>query len=445
MYACVKCDAQAKKWTGRCLECGGWGTVVEEGEAPRGTSSPRPPLGKRGSVPSARTSMPLALSAIQGSRPKISSGDPEADRVLGGGFTLGSLVLLSGEPGIGKSTLVASAAGAIAKAGKAVVYVSGEESAHQLADRFTRLGSSAEGVRFLEPFPVETIVATLEKEKPAFAVIDSVQTLSSEGLDSTAGSPTLVRYATGLLLDLAKRTGITILLVGQVTKDGSIAGPKTLEHLVDAVLALEGDAMHAYRLLRATKNRFGSTDEVGVFEMTAGGLKAVENPSAKFLEERAVVPGSVITATVEGSRAFLVEVQALVEKTSFGNPVRRASGFDSNRLQMLCAILSKRGNLKLADQDVYVNVIGGMELREPAADLAICAAIASAARGAANPEPVLYAGEVGLGGEVRSVPFLDRRINEAKRLGIAQAVVPKKSAKMVEGLKVNGIATVSEL
>lgn len=422
------------------MECGGWGTVVEEGA----TGSPRTTV-KSATSAKARTSAPLAASAKEGDRVKIPSGDAEADRVLGGGFTLGSLVLLSGEPGIGKSTLVASAAGAIAKSGKAVVYVSGEESAHQLSDRFTRLGSDANGVRFLEPFPVETIIATLEKEKPAFVVIDSVQTLSSEGLDSTPGSPTLVRYATGLLLDLAKRSGITILLVGQVTKDGSIAGPKTLEHLVDAVLTLEGDPVHAYRLLRASKNRFGSTDEVGVFEMTATGLKAVANPSARFLEERAVVPGSVIAATVEGSRAFLVEVQALVEKTSFGTPVRRASGFDQNRLQMLCAILSKRGNLKLADQDVYVNVIGGMELREPAADLAICAAIASAARGTASPEPILYAGEVGLGGEVRSVPFLERRLSEAKRLGIAQAAVPKKQAKTIEGMQVTGISSVQNV
>ncbi len=485
MYACVKCDAQSSKWLGRCPECGGWGTVVENGSTPSAAGGGISPLRRqggdsaaRGGLGRARASSPLSQAAGPEHRARLSSGDAEADRVLGGGFVHGSLVLISGEPGIGKSTLVAQIAGSISSERRApmavsrqlsavsyqpsgetrragaspppnaerrTIYVSGEESARQLADRFARLASSGDGVRFLEPFPVETLVATLEKEKPAFAVLDSVQTLTSDALDATAGSPALVRYATGLLLDLAKRTGITILLVGQVTKDGSVAGPKTLEHLVDAVLTLEGDAAHAYRLLRATKNRFGSTDEVGVFEMTARGLKAVENPSARFLKERAAAPGSVVTGAAEGSRVFLVEVQALVERAAYGTPVRRASGFDGNRLQMLCAILSKRGGLKLGDQDVYVNVIGGLELREPAADLAICAAVASAVRGTAAPEPVLYVGEVGLGGEVRSIPFLDRRLAEAKRLGITRAVVPAKAAKSVDGMNVAGLANVGQL
>lgn len=423
MYVCSHCDAQAKKWTGRCLECGAWGTVAEGAPAPKAAGAATP--GK------AQPSKPLVDAAAQGPKERLTTGNGEIDRVLGGGFVRGSLVLLSGEPGVGKSTLVAQIAGQLA-AKAAVLYISGEESAPQLADRFRRLGADAAGVRTLEPFPLETLIASIEKEKPAVAVIDSVQTLSSESVEGTPGSPTLVRYAANALLELAKRSGVTILLIGQVTKDGMVAGPKTLEHLVDSVLSLEGDPVHAYRLLRASKNRFGSTDEVGVFEMTAGGLRAVENPSAKFLEERAAVPGSVITATVEGSRVFLVEVQALVEKTSYGTPVRRASGFDGNRLQMLCAILSKRANMKLAEQDVFVNVIGGLALEEPAADLAVCAAIVSAARGTTT-EPTVYVGEVGLGGEVRSVPFLERRLAEAKRLGIEHAVTPK-TVKTVSGL-----------
>ena len=270
-------------------------------------------------------------------------------------------------------------------------------------------------------------MATIEKEVPTLVVIDSVQTLTSSEIDSTAGGPTLVRYATALLLDLAKRTNISILLVGQVTKDGSIAGPKTLEHLVDVVVNLEGDPVHSYRMLRATKNRFGATDEIGVFEMTEGGLMAVANPSERFLAERSATPGSVIAATVEGSRVFLVEVQALVETAFYGTPVRRASGFDPNRLQMLVAILSKRAGLKLGDKDVFINVIGGMSLNEPAADLAICAAITGAFKNRADESATVYIGEVGLGGEVRSVPLVERRLMEATRLGLGTAVIPSKS------------------
>lgn len=413
MFSCSNCDAQFPKWSGRCTECGKWGTVGEEGgQAPVSKTKIH---GTK-----AATSRPISDAAKEADPGRVSTGVAEMDRVLGGGLVRGGLVLLSGEPGIGKSTLVAQVAGTIPS-----LYVSGEESAPQLAGRFARLGLSAGAVNFLEALPIETIVATIEKEKPALAVVDSVQTLSSSELDSAAGTPAMVRYATSLLLDLAKRTHIPILLIGQVTKDGAIAGPKTLEHLVDVVVSLEGDPVHAYRILRATKNRFGATDEVGVFEMTGAGLAAVENPSARFLEERRNVPGSVIAATMEGSRVFLVEVQALVEKSSYGTPVRRASGFDQNRLQMLCAILSKHAGLKLGEADVYVNVIGGLELREPAADLAVCAAIVSASKNTASAGPVVFAGEVGLGGEVRSVVGLDRRASEAKRMGIETVVTPK--------------------
>ncbi len=425
MFSCSNCDAQFPKWAGRCSECGKWGTVGEENSKFEVPNSKKNQNTKSAKVEKLNEAGKMALAE------RVSSGDAEIDRVLGGGIVRGSLVLLSGEPGIGKSTLVAQVAGRKVVGslglvvGGGVLYISGEESAPQLASRFARLGLDTNAVSFLEAYPIETLVATIEKEKPMLAIVDSVQTVGSSELDSASGTPAMVRYVTSLLLELAKRTHIPILLIGQVTKDGSIAGPKTLEHLVDVVVSLEGDPVHAYRILRATKNRFGATDEVGVFEMTATGMSAVENPSARFLEERRNVAGSVIAATMEGSRVFLVEVQALVEKSGYGTPVRRASGFDQNRLQMLVAILSKHAGLKLGESDVYVNVIGGLELREPAADLAVCAAIMSATKNTTNEAPTVYVGEVGLGGEVRSVNGLDRRVSEAKRMGIESIITPK--------------------
>ena len=440
MFVCNNCDAQSLKWAGRCTECSKWGTLLEQANT-KGVRSKG--AGSFSSMKiKAAVSKPLSEVASQNEHVRVSTGDPEIDRVLGGGIVTGSIVLISGEPGIGKSTMVAAIAGSITSS---VLYISGEESPAQLAARFSRLGKTTSKINVLEPLPVEALVATIEKEKPTLAIIDSVQTLSSNLLDNTPGSPTMVRYGTSLLLDLAKRSGVAILLVGQVTKDGSVAGPKTLEHLVDAVISLEGDPVHAYRMLRAGKNRFGSTDEIGVFEMTGKGLIAVANPSAKFLEERAANPGSVIAATVEGSRVFLVEVQALVEKTSYGNPVRRASGFDQNRLQMLVAILSKRAGLKLGEQDVYVNVIGGMKLSEPAADLAICAAIKGAFLNQADPVATVYIGEVGLGGEVRSAPLTHKRLNETSRLGIERAVIPAKARVKIEGVEIKRVGNVKEV
>lgn len=418
MYHCQKCDAQYPKWAGKCDTCHSWGTIGEG-------SASAPTTARKAKEAAAQKSARLFEVAKAGDLKRTATKDPEIDRVLGGGIVPGSVILLSGEPGIGKSTMVASIASAVADKEKPVLYISGEESAEQLAGRFSRMECPLDHIHTLEPFPVETLVATIEKEKPALAIIDSVQTLTSSELDSAAGGATLVRYAASLLIELAKRTHIPILLIGQVTKDGSVAGPKTLEHLVDVVLSLDGDPVHAYRLLRANKNRFGGTDEIGVFHMTGKGLVAVENPSEQFLKERVDVPGSVITAILEGSRVFLVEVQALVEKTTYGTPVRRASGFDQNRLQMLSAILSKRAGIKLSERDIYVNVIGGMNLKEPAADLAVCAAILSAEKDTATKKPTLFVGEVGLGGEVRSIPLLDRRLQEAKRYGLENIVTPK--------------------
>ena len=425
MFTCTHCDAQFPKWSGKCLECNHWGTVVEEQESiSRSTISTNVKA-------KAKESAPLSELKGQNEHVRLSTHDQEIDRVLGGGMVNGSVTLLAGEPGIGKSTLVAAIASSIAKQKKDVLYISGEESGVQLKSRFDRIKSDLANIRFLEMVSLEELIATLEKEKPALAIIDSIQTVYSINIDATAGSPTLVRYAASSFLELAKRTGISLLLVGQVTKDGTVAGPKTLEHLVDTVLSLTGDPSHELRILEATKNRFGATDEIGVFEMTGEGLKAVENPSARFLAERANVPGSVIATVREGSRIFLVEVQALVEKSFYGNPVRRANGMDQNRLQMLIAILSKRAGLHLGESDVYVNVVGGMQLKEPASDLAVCAAIVSATKNRVDTEPTVYIGEVGLGGEVRNVIAIEKRVSEAKRVGVEKAVTPKtvKSVK----------------
>ncbi len=419
MFHCTHCDAQSLKWSGKCLECDHWGTVKEEEQTITRSSASSQTKAK------AKDSIPLSEVKSQNEHSRLATNDEEIDRVLGGGIVTGSLTLLSGEPGIGKSTLVAAIAANIAKQKHAVLYVSGEESGVQLKSRFDRLKSDLTNIHFLEMVSLEELIATLEKEKPALTIVDSVQTIFSMSIDATAGSPTLVRYATSALLEVAKRTGISLLLVGQVTKDGSLAGPKTLEHLVDTVLSLTGDPSHELRILEATKNRFGATDEVGVFEMTGEGLKTVPNPSARFLAERASVPGSVIATVREGSRIFLVEVQALVEKSFYGNPVRRANGMDQNRLQMLIAILSKRAGLHLGESDVYVNVVGGMQLKEPASDLAVCAAIMSAAKNRIDAEPIVYIGEVGLGGEVRNVMAIEKRVAEAKRVGIEKAVTPK--------------------
>lgn len=437
MFICTNCDAQSPKWSGKCLECDKWGTLQEEQPA-----SAKASAGKGASRAKAVKSRRLKDVTKQNEHERMPTGDPEIDRVLGGGIVKGSVVLISGEPGIGKSTLVAAIAGSMKEQ---VLYISGEESPGQLAARFARLEKTTDAIHVLDPLPVETIAATIEKEKPALAIIDSVQTLRSDNLDSAAGGPTLVRYATALLLETAKRTGVSILLIGQVTKDGAIAGPKTLEHLVDVVIEIEGDPVHAYRMLRSNKNRFGATDEIGVFEMTEKGLIPVANPSARFLEERAATPGSVIAATVEGSRVFLVEVQALVEDSFYGTPVRRASGFDQNRLQMLVAILSKRAGLKIGDKDVYVNVIGGMKLKEPACDLAICAAIKSAFKNQADQVPTVYIGEVGLGGEVRSAPLTQKRLTEAERLGIEKAAIPAKTKVKKTEIELRKIENVKEL
>lgn len=427
-FTCTKCDAQSTKWSGRCLECGGWGTVVE--------SVPEAAKASPGAAFRPSGVKPGAVQTLEGLKGKQAERRPtgigELDRVLGGGIVPGSLILISGEPGVGKSTLLLQVAAKVPD----VLYVSGEESTEQIALRFGRLGLSAPTLKFSAETDVPTILATIEAERPALAVIDSVQTLAAAEVGGEAGGPSQLRGIAAGLMEFAKRTGIPLLLVGQITKDGSIAGPKTLEHLVDVVVSFEGDRSSSYRLLRTAKNRFGATDEVGVFEMTGSGLQEVANPSSFFLTERSQgTPGSVVTCILEGTRPILVEIQALASRTTFGYPQRRASGFDANRLQVLLAVMTERLGIPTQTHDVHLNVAGGYRVKEPSADAAVVLAVASALSGKPLPADLVAIGEVGLGGELRAVPMLDKREAEAKRLKFGSVVSAKSDKHMKEAVK----------
>jgi len=371
-------------------------------------------------------------SAVIGTETRTSTKIGELDRVLGGGLVAGSVTLLAGEPGIGKSTLTAQLSSLFGSDKAKTLYVSGEESQAQVLMRFQRLGIVPDAVVFSGATDVGSIVAAADEVSPALLVIDSIQTMIPEGIDSMPGTPTAVRTATAQLIGHAKTSGMPVVLIGQVTKEGSIAGPKTLEHLVDTLLTLEGDRHSSYRLLRASKHRFGGTEEVGIFEMMERGMVAVENPSSRFLEERQDVTGSAVTCLMEGSRPILVEIQALCEQSQYPNPLRRATGFDSGRLQMLLAILNKRAGLKTHGLDVYVNVVGGVKIKETAADLAVCAAILSSVKDKALPMKGVLIGELGLSGEVRSVTRIAYRVKEAKRLGFDAVEV--KHVRDLKGL-----------
>lgn len=440
MFICTHCDSQSLKWSGRCVTCGQWGTVFDEAEVPtKGTTSKAKGTKSR---PAATLNLSSATTAIV---ERQSTNISELDRVLGGGLVPGSVTLLAGEPGIGKSTLVAQLAASFMSSpppyeggGLGEVrnsyYASGEESEGQVRLRFVRLGLDPQHVVFSNATETGSIIAAAETMKPSIVIVDSIQTMMTDGVESFPGTPTAVRAATSELISYAKASNVPVLIIGQVTKDGIVAGPKTLEHLVDTVLTLEGDATSAYRLLRASKNRFGSVEDVGVFAMTEKGMIPVENPSAMFLKERVDGPGSVVTCIMEGNRPFLVEIQALVDKSFFPNPVRRTSGYDVGRLQMLLAILSKRAGVRVHDQDVYVNVVGGLKLDEPSADLAVAAAILSAIDNVTFPAKTIVIGELGLGGEVRSVAFSERRRKEAERLGF-KTILDPKSIKTVSELR----------
>jgi DNA repair protein RadA/Sms len=417
-YVCEACGATALKWSGQCKACGEWNTLVETLIEPRES---RP-----GALPFVPVSQPQSLPEIETDLfQRVPVSIEELSRVLGGGIVLGSVVLIGGDPGIGKSTLLLQLSARLSEEHTPVLYVSGEESVQQIKMRADRLGFQQPGLYLLSEVSLDQIVAHIEQLKPRVVVVDSIQAISSDELESAAGSVSQVKACATALLRLAKASGVPIFLVGHVTKSGAIAGPRVLEHIVDTVLYLEGDRFHSYRLLRSVKNRFGSTHEVGVFEMTEGGMIEVTNPSEAFLAERLPeAAGSAIAVTMEGTRPLLVEIQALASTTSFGLPRRTANGVDFNRLLLLIAVLSKRVGLRLFDQDVFVNVVGGLRINEPAADLALALAVASSFQNVPLAGDLAAVGEVGLSGELRTVSHLGRRLNEAAKLGFRRCIVP---------------------
>ena len=417
-YVCQSCGATALKWAGQCQACGEWNSLVEtlvQTRKARSASATLAPL-----------TLPQSLPEIQSEQfQRLPVAIGELSRVLGGGIVPGSVVLVGGDPGIGKSTLLLQASALLAEGDGTVLYISGEESVYQIKMRADRLGLQQADLYLVSEVSLDQIVAHIGQLRPRLVVVDSIQAISSEELASAAGSVSQVKACATTLLRLAKASGVPIFLVGHVTKAGSIAGPRVLEHIVDAVLYLEGDRFHAHRLLRSVKNRFGSTNEVGVFEMTEEGMAEVANPSEAFLAERLPdAAGSAIAVTMEGTRPLLVEIQALASTTSFGLPRRTANGVDFNRLLLLVAVLSKRVGLRLHDQDVFVNVVGGLRINEPAADLALALAVASSFQNVPLPSDLAAMGEVGLSGELRAVSQLSRRLNEAAKLGFGRCIVP---------------------
>jgi DNA repair protein RadA/Sms len=446
LYMCSNCDAQSLKWAGRCSECSAWGTLTAQ------------TVDKKTEEKKKFQASPAALtdfnSISEADLPRFKVGIGEIDRVLGGGLVPGSLVLLGGEPGIGKSTLVAQIAGRLAAgsagggAGRQTVYVSGEESAAQIKARLTRLAIDLNRLKFLSETNAEKIVATLETAKPDLVIIDSIQTVYSSAIEGEAGGISQIRASAVKMLELAKQHNIAVILVGHITKDGGLAGPKSLEHIVDTVLYLEVETNHNFRILRASKNRFGSVNEIGVLDMTAAGFNEVTNTGAVFLETTGEpIAGSVVSAILEGSRPFLLEVQALASKTVFGYPQRKASGFDLNRLQVLIAVLTKRAKINLTNQDVILNLVGGLKTSDPVLDLAVCLAITSSLANQALDRRTIVLGEVGLGGEVRAVSRLEARLSEAEKLGFVKAIVPdsKISGNKIKLEKIKNIAEIVKL
>jgi DNA repair protein RadA/Sms len=410
VFVCNSCGTDFPNWNGRCSACGAWNTLVEEAIPQRRAASQR-------TTPA--PSAPAEISSIpENSGERSSTGIQELDRVLGGGLFRGSMNLIGGEPGIGKSTLMLQLAASMAGAGDRVLYATGEESAEQVAARARRTGSSKEGLLVLSATLLEDIVSAASSSGASVLIVDSIQTICSEEISSAPGSVAQVRHCASRLSSFAKPAGMTCLVVGHVTKDGSLAGPKVLEHLVDSVITFEGDSGHSHRLLRAVKNRFGSTNEIGVFEMTSGGLRSVAEASAYFLSRRRTdVTGCAVCVVVEGTRPFMVEIQALTTPTRYGYPQRSSSGLDSRRLPLLLAVLEKRCGLELGSQDVFVNVAGGASLSDPGADLGICLAVASSRLDRPLPGGVAVCAEVGLGGELRPAGSFDRRAREASVLG----------------------------
>lgn len=433
-FVCQNCGASYPKWTGKCENCGEWNTLVEQVVETKGASA----VARSHSRGKILKPQSMRSIAAEDSVKRLPTGIADLDTVLGGGILPAGVMLLAGQPGIGKSTLLMQVAAHVAEQ-SSVLYVSGEESASQVKLRATRLGAtSGDDLQFVASTSADDIAATIRSGQYKLVIIDSIQTLSLEEIASAPGTVSQITNSSNVIIRAAKASGAAVILVGHVTKEGSIAGPKVLEHLVDVVLQFEGDRYGGFKVVRAVKNRYGSTSEAAIFEMNDKGLRVVENPSAALLAERQNADGSVVLATLEGNRPILVEIQALVNSTNFGYPKRTASGFDLNRLNLLIAVLEKRTRLNLSDKDIYVNVVGGLKLADRAADLAVAMAIASAAAGRKLDDGLVVFGEVGLGGEIRSAQGADKRLNEAKKLGFTQAIAPATSGKknsFVKGVK----------
>ena len=434
IYTCTRCDAQSPKWQGRCLECGAWGTLS--------LATKEEKTNQKLTVAPAEIVRLADVSTDENFR-RLETGTSEIDRVFGGGIVTGSLTLLSGEPGIGKSTIVAQIADALAKKHK-IIYTSGEESLGQVKLRLERLGCNLQNFNFITGTDIEKIIAAVDAESPELVIIDSIQTVQTSLIPQEAGSLNQIRAVAVRCLETAKRQNIAFILIGHVTKDGNIAGPKSLEHLVDTVLYLEQETARGYQLLRASKNRFGSTNELGVFEMTHSGFKPITDPSAIFLDDTvSTTGGSATSCIIEGTRPFLLEVQALVTKTVFGYPQRKTSGFDLNRLQVLAAVINKRTKFNLTNQDIILNMVGGLRITDPGLDLAVCAAIVSSFLDKPLNRQTLIIGEVGLGGEIRPVSHMNIRIKEAIKLGFKKIITPRFDQE-VKGLKTTMVKNLDE-
>ncbi len=442
VYVCSECGSETPKWLGKCPGCGAWNTLTEELRLPQSAVQTKPSASLR-----SLSALPLSEITDAGEK-RFVSGIAELDRVLGGGIVKGSVVLLSGDPGIGKSTILLQVCDALQDK-LDILYVSGEESASQIKLRAKRIGVESDRISVLTETDTQSVCEYIQTAKPQMVMIDSIQTMQIAELSSSPGSIVQVRESTNLLLRTGKALEIPVFIVGHVNKGGDIAGPKVMEHIVDTVLYFEGERNQSYRILRAIKNRFGSTNEIGVFEMTETGLSEVENPSAMMLSGRmSDVSGGCITCVTEGTRPILAEVQGLVTTTGFGNPRRTATGFDYNRLNLLLAVLEKRLGLYFSNLDVYLNIVGGIRLDEPAADLAVAMALVSGLKDTPLPENVIAFGEVGLSGELRSVPRVMARINEAARMGFTECILPAASLKQVtscpESIKLTGVKRLSD-
>ena len=423
VFFCNECGYESAKWLGKCPACNAWNSFVEEKVVKQGN--------KKGVV--SKTVEPVSIKSIEQIKiSRVSSGFDELDRVLGGGFVNGSLTLLGGEPGIGKSTLILQICDKYKTDGK-VLYVSGEESAEQIKIRSDRLGINKDNIMFLGETDINNIESSIEKLEPKLVIIDSIQTMYSDEITSAPGSVSQVREITARIMKMCKMKGITTVIIGHVTKDGTIAGPRVLEHMVDAVLYIEGERYFSYRVVRGVKNRFGSTNEIGMFEMRNEGMVEITNPSSVLLTEREEnPPGSVIVASLEGTRPILVELQALTSTTVFGMPRRTANGLDYNRVTLLIAVLEKLGGVNLGSQDVYMNIVGGIRINEPALDLGIVLSAASSYKNISIPKSVAVVGEVGLTGEIRSVNMIEKRLKEIEKMGLKTCIIPETNKKLLK-------------